>query len=51
MDCGILLGKEESKKTNSRIRESGSARKKKKKVWRKDPGKETFGAYIINVSK
>lgn len=49
-DCEILLGKEESKKTNSRIRESGSARKKKK-VWRKYLGKETFGVYIINVSE
>lgn len=50
MDCGILLGKEESKETNSRIRESGSAREKKN-VWKKDLGNETFGVYIIDVSK
>lgn len=50
MDCGILLGKEESKEMNSRIRVSGSARKKKN-VWRKDLRKETFGVYIINVSR
>ena len=39
MDCGILLGKEETKETNSRIRESGSARGKKKmsgkRTWEK----------------
>lgn len=51
MDCGILLGKEETKETNSRIRESGSARGKKKNVWKKDLRKETFGVYIIDVSK
>lgn len=40
----------ESKETNSRIRESGSAREKKmsgKRTWEM----ETFGVYIIDVSK